>query len=503
MIGRRSLLAGTAAGLAGASRAQAQAERDTLRVAWRDVIPNLDFYYNPQRTGLIISQQVWDTLIYRDPETFQLKPQLAVNWRLTDDTTIDFELRPNVVFQDGSKLTAEDVVYTVELVMADKQLAVPTNYTWIAGVEKVDELQVRLKLKRAFPAALEYIAMVLPIYPKIYREQVGAAFSTQPIGTGPYTITEVQADRHINFVRNESYFDGPKGKPAIKYLVIEEVADASVELGRLLSGEADWVWNVSADQLPKLAAMPMLQTATSESMRVAYLDMDAAGRTGADNPLTSIKVRQAILYALDRATMAKQFMPPGSRVLDAPCYPTQFGCEATVATRYEYDPAKARALLTEAGYKDGFDTVLAGYLLPPWMQALQGYLSAVGIRAKLMQLPISQVVQRGADGLNPLEGGSWGSYSINDVSAFLPYFFDGGPHDYTRDPALTKLVVDAGATTDPDARRAAYGAAIRRLTDQADFAPLFTYVTTYAFNRQLNFKPFRDELPRFYMASWK
>ena len=502
-IRRRTLLAGTAAGLALGRPARAQAERETLRVAWRDAIPNLDFYYNPQRTGLIISQQVWDTLIYRDPETFQLRPQLALSWRLVDDTTIDFELRPGVVFQDGSKLSADDVVYTVELVLGDKQLAVPSNYTWIAGVEKLDELHVRLKLKRVFPAALEYLAMVLPIYPKAYRERVGEGFSTRPIGTGPYAIVDVQSNRRIDFVRNEAYFEGPKAKPAIKYLVINEVPDASSELDQLLNGQADWVWNVSADQLPKLAAMPTLQTATSESMRVAYLDMDAAGRTGADSPLTNQKVRQAILYALDRQTMAKQFMPAGSRVLDAPCYPTQFGCEASVATKYEYDPAKARSLLAEAGFKDGFDTVLVGYLLPPWMQALQGYLSAVGIRAKLMQLPISQVVQRGSDGLDPLEAGSWGSYSINDLSAFLPYFFDGGPHDYTRDPALTKLVVDAGATTDPDARRAAYGAAIRRMTEQAYFVPLFTYVTTYAFNKQLNFKPFRDELPRFYMASWK
>ena len=489
--------------LAQSDPTRAPFDKDTLRVAWRDAIPNLDFYYNPQRTGLIISQQVWDTLIYRDPETFQLKPQLAVDWRMADDTTIEFELRPNVLFQDGSKLTADDVVYTVELVLGDKQLAVPSNYVWMAGVEKIDELHVRIKLKRAFPAALEYIAMVLPIYPKTYREQAGAAFALKPVGTGPYSITNVQPNQKIDFVRNDAYFDGPKSKPAIKFLTIEEVADASTELDRLLSSQADWVWNVSADQLPKLAAMPTLQTATSESMRIAYMNMDAAGRTGADNPLTKLKVRQAILHSLDRPTMAKQFMPPGSRVLDVPCYPTQFGCEASMATKYEYDPDKARALLTEAGYKDGFDTALVGYLLSPWMQALEGYMSAVGIRAKLVQLPISQVVQRGADGGNPLEAGSWGSYSINDVSAFLPYFFDGGPHDYTRDPDLTKLVVDAGTMTDPDARRSAYGAAIRHLTDNADFAPLFTYVTTYAFNRQLNFKPFRDELPRFYMASWK
>ncbi len=115
--------------------------------------------------------------------------------------------------------------------------------------------------------------------------------------------------------------------------------------------------------------------------------MDAAGRTGADNPLTKQKVRQAIMHAVDRQTMAKQFMPGGSRVLDAPCYPTQFGCDQAVATKYDYDPAKAKALLAEAGYPDGFDTEIVSYLLPQWMQALQNYLGAVGIRARVTPAP--------------------------------------------------------------------------------------------------------------------
>ncbi len=483
--------------------AQAQKAQDTLRVAWRDAIPNVDFYYNSLRTGLIVSHHVWDTLVYRDPETFQLKPQLALSWRNIDDTTIEFELRPGVTFHDGSKFTADDVVYTINLVLNDKQLAVPSNYSFIASAEAIDELHVRVKLKRVFPAALEYFAMVLPIYPKAYRERVGAEFSQHPVGTGPYKITKVDGVTQIDLERNDAYFDGPKGKPPIRRIVIKEVADATGELTQLLGGQADWVWNVSSDQLPKIGVMPNLQTMTSESMRVAYVNLDAAGRTGADNPLTKPKVRQAIMHAVDRPTMSKQFMPGGSRVLDAPCYPTQFGCDAAVATKYDYDPAKAKALLAEAGYKDGFDTELVTYMLPQWGQALQGYLAAVGIRARVSQLQVGAVVQRSTEGKNPLEGGTWGSYSINDVSAFLPYFFDGGGHDYTRDAEITKLVTEGGATTSPDQRRVAYSSAIRRITEQADYMPLFTFVTTYALSKQLNFKPYRDELPRFYGASWK
>ena len=483
--------------------ASAQKAQDTLRIAWRDAVPNVDPYYNSLRTGLVVAHQAWDTLIYRDPETFTLKPLLATSWRYVDDTTIEFELRPNVKFHDGSPFTADDVVYTVTTVLSDKQVSVPSNFSFIDGAEKIDDLHVRIKLKRVFPAALEYLAMVLPIYPKAYRERVGGDYSKMPVGTGPYRITRVDGATQIEMERNEDYFDGPKGRPAIHRLVIKEVADATGELTALLGGQADWIWMFSPDQIDSIGRMPTLQTQRSESMRIAYMNMDSAGRTGADNPLTNMKVRQAIMHAVDRPTMAKQFMPGGSRVLDAPCYPTQFGCDQGIATKYEYDPAKARALLIEAGYPQGFETDIVGYLLPQWQGAIQGYLAAVGIRANIRQLQVGAVVQRSIEGKNPIELGSWGSYSINDASAYMPYFFAGGGSDYARDPELQAMVEAGGSSTDPDKRRAGYSAAIKRITERADYMPLFTFVTTYATSRTLNFKAFQDELPRFYLASWK
>ena len=491
------------AGTLGMAPAHAQKAADTLRIAWRDAVPNVDFYYNSLRTGLIVAHHTWDTLIYRDPETFQLRPQLATSWKYVDDTTIEFELRAGVTFHDGSPMTADDVVYTVTSVLSDKQVAVPSNYAFIDSAQRVDDLHVRIKLKRVFPAALEYFSMVLPIYPKAYRERVGAdGFSKVPVGTGPYKITKVDGTTQIDMVRNDAYFDGPKGKPPIKTLIIKEVADATGEMTALLGGQVDWIWNYSPDQMDKIGSLPTMQTIRNESMRVAYMNMDAAGRTG-DSPLKDPKVRQAIMHAVDRATMSKQFMPGGSRVLDAPCFPTQFGCDQNIAAKYEYDPAKAKALLAEAGFPTGFDTELVGYVLPQWMGAMQGYLGAVGIRAKITQLQVGAVVQRSIEGKNPLEMGTWGSYSINDASAFLPYFFSGGGQDYTRDPEVIRLVTEASNTTDPDRRRVAYSAAIKRITEQADFMPMYTFVTYYAANKGLNFKTFRDELPRFYLASWK
>jgi peptide/nickel transport system substrate-binding protein len=484
--------------------AHAQKSANTLRISWRDAVPNVDPYYNSLRTGLVLAHQAWDTLVYRDPETFQIKPLLATSWKQTDDTTYEFELRKGVKFHDGSPFTADDVVYTINTVLTDKDVAVPSNFSYLAGAEKIDDLHVRIKLKRIFPAALEYLSMTLPIWPKAYRERVGAeAYSKAPIGTGPYKITKVDGASEIDMDRNDDYFDGPKGHPAIAHLVIHEVADATSEITDMLAGRADWIWNFNPDQFDNISRIPTLQAVRAESMRIGYISLDAAGRTGADNPLTKVKVRQAIAHAIDRVSMARQLVQGGSRVLDAACYPTQFGCDQAAATKYDYDPVAAKKLLAEAGYPNGFDTELVTYILPQYSGAIQNYLKAVGINARISQLQVGAVVQRTMAGQNPMTAGTWGSYSVNDVSAILPYYFGGGPNDYSRDPELTKLVDAGGATTDPDERRKDYTAAIRRVSDQMYWLPLTTYVTTYAFSRQLNFKPYPDELPRFFLASWK
>ena len=494
-----------AAGLALASPANAQKSADTLRITWRDSIPNIDPYYNQLRSGIILAHQAWDTLIYRDPETFQNKPLLAESYKWIDDTTLEFSLRHNVTWHNGDKFTADDVVYTINTVVSDKQVSVPSNYSFYDSAERIDDYHVRVKLKRVFPAALDYIAMTLWIWPKAYREKVGVDdYAHHPIGTGPYKITRVDGVTQINLERYEGYYaDSPKGKPAIGKIIIHEVPDSATEMAELLGGRADWIWKFSPDQYDNVNRMPSVQAMRSESMRIGYINMDSAGRTSAGNPLTKEKVRQAIFHAIDRETMAKQLVQGGSRALDAPCYPTQFGCDAGAAVHYGYDPAKAKQLLTEAGYPNGFDTELVTYILPSWAGAIQNYLKAVGINARLTSLQAAAVVQRSIAGQNPMEAGDWGSYSINDVSAILPQFFSGSGTDYTRDPEIMELIKAGGSTTDPDQRRKAYSSAIKLITQRAVWLPMYTYTITYGLSRQLDFKPYPDELPRFYLSSWK
>ncbi len=496
------LLLATLLALAGPARAQKEA--DTLRISWRDAIPNLDPYYNQLRTGLVVAQQCWDTLVYQDPDTLQVKPLLALSWSLVNPTTLEFALRPGVAFHNGDPFTADDVAYTVNTVVHDPQVAVPGNVAFLDHAEVIDPLHVRLVLKRPFPAALDYLAMVLPIWPHAYRARVGpAGFAAAPVGTGPYRVAGVDGMREIDLARNDAYFAGPKGRPAIARITIREVADSATEIADLLAGRADWIWQFASDQLDPLGQHPELQVLRAESMRMGYLSMDAAGRSGADNPLTRQGVRQAVAQALDRTSMARAVAGSTARVLNAPCYPTQFGCDGGAAVRWDYDQAAARQALALAGYPHGFATTLVSYVLPEYGQAVQAALKAIGIDATLRQLPVGAAVAAQEAGQAPLFLGSWGSYSINDVAAILPQFFAGGPQDYARDPVLEQLVGQGDADTDPDDRRSAYGDAIRRITERAYWLPLNTYATTYAFARTLSFHAFPDELPRFYLASWR
>lgn len=490
----------------GGAPAVAQKSADHLRVVTGNAVTNVDPYYNAQRTGLVIHHQAWDTLVHRDPETFQIKPLLATEWKVVDDKTIEFKLRSGVKFHDGSTLSADDVVYTINLASdIESRVATPSNYNWIDKVEKIDDLSVRVNLKRPTPAALEYFALVTPIYPKAYREKVGPeGYAKAPIGSGPYRITKVEAGALVELERFDDYWAGsPKGKPAIQKLSIRFVPDPATELTELLAGRADWIWNMSADQFDNVNKLPNLMAVRKESMRIGYLSIDAAGRSSPGNPLTNVKVRQAIFHALDRQAMADKIITGGSRVPHAPCYPPQFGCDGEAAAKYNYDPAKAKQLLAEAGFPNGFETELVSYNPPQWTAAVQNYLQAVGIKPRVSQLQVAAAIQRAWKGENPLYFGSWGSYSINDVSANMPNFFTGGNDDYARDAELKGLLEQGGATNDPEKRKAAYSAAIKIATEKAYWVPMFTFVTIYAHTKQLAFTPYSDELPRYYLAKWQ
>ena len=501
---RRTFLGTVAVGAMLGHAAEAQKSNDTLRITWRDAVPDVDPYRNSLRTGLIVSHEAWDMLVYRDPTNFKIVPALATSWEMPDAQTMDFTLRPGVKFHNGDPFSADDVVYTFTTILTDPKVLVPSNFAFIAGAEKLGDMTVRVKFKSVFPAALEYFAMSLPIYPKAYREKVGGeAYSKKPIGTGPYRITAVNGSSSIEFERFEDYYkDSPKGRPAIRYMKINEVLDAAGELTAFISGQANWIWQYNPDQFENLKNLPGRTAIRAGSMRIGYVQLDAAGRSGKGNPMTNVKVRQAICHAIDRNAIAHDLMQGDSHPINAPCYPTQFGCNDKIAVEYSYDPKLAKQLMTEAGFPNGFSTTLVTYMLSSFGSAVQNYLKVIGITADIQQLQVGAEVAKVMAGETPLNFGTWGSYSVNDVSAILPYFFGGGSNDYARDPQVMEDVMQGGLVIDPAERIKHYDAAIQRITEQAYWLPMFTSVTQYAFTKDLKFTPFPDELPRFYLCSW-
>ena len=490
MLTRRAALALPAAVFAG--RTAAQPAADTLRITWRDAVATLDPYATPLRTGLVLAQHLYDTLIDRDPDTLSLRRSLAIAWRFEDPATLALILRPGVFFHDGAPFGADDVLATVTRVTTDGTLAVPSNFSWLAGAEITGPLGVRLHLRRPFPAALEFLALTLPIQPR--SGAVG-------VGSGPYRLAGRVGSDRIELERFEGLAaDGAKSRPAIRRVVISQVDDPDRELSDLLSGQADWIWQIDPDRENAIARAPGLSLARGDSMRVVYLSLDAAGRSGV-TVLRDARVRRAIVAAIDRVTIARA--QGAGRVPDAPCFPTQFGCDADTAVRPVHDPAVARALLAEAGVPAGFALDLVSYVRPSVAETVRDALAVIGLDARIVQLPTVEALARAARGDAPLYLGSWGSYSINDVAAFLPRFFAGGPDDFAGDAEVRALVEDAGATADIDRRHALYAQAIRFIGERALWLPLFTGTTTYGVSARLAWKPQPDEIPRFWQAAWR
>jgi peptide/nickel transport system substrate-binding protein len=213
-------------------------------------------------------------------------------------------------------------------------------------------------------------------------------------------------------------------------------------------------------------------------------------------------VRQAIAHAIDRESIVKNIMG-GGVVLHLPCYTTQFGCKAPGAPMYEFNPAKAKALLAEAGYPNGFEIDFYGYRDRPVAEAIIGFLADVGIKAKLQWLQYSALRDRVRAGEIPFNFMAWGSSSINDIANSTGYFFKGGPDDTTHDPEVIAWLTEGDSAITPQGRLAPYDKALTKIMKEVYKVPLMSYAYYYAMNKDLDFKPTPDEITHLYTARWK
>ena len=483
---------------------------DTLVWATDRDNPVADPFYLNTRELVVIGHHVWDTLVIIDPNTAEIKPLLATKWKWASPTVLEMELRKGVKFHSGKVLDADDVVYTLNhAANKDNAIANFALLSWIKDAEKIDASNVRINLRNQFPPALAYLAGLGFIMEKGHydsapvkpdgKKDFGAVKAN---GTGPYKVVEVKPGDSILMEKNADYFkDGFKGNPKISKIKFRTIKDGNTRAAELMTGAIDWMWDVPKDQAERIKANPAVVVENAKTLRVSYLQFDIAGQSG-QKFFSDKRVRQALAHAIDRESLTKNLVGPASVVAHSPCHPDQFACSSDV-TKYPYDPAKAKALLKEAGFPDGFEFDFYAYRDREYTEAVIGDLAKIGLKPKLNYMQYTAFLENVRKGKTPVAHGTWGSNSVPDVSAMTAHFFSHGADDLTKDPEVKKLIDEADSLTDPAQRKAVWQKALNRIAAEAFWVPLFTYAKYYAFSKDLDFKPTSDEIPQFFAAKWK
>lgn len=366
-LDRRSVLQmGAAAAMAGAvglpSDAALAQEADVIRIGIAAGRPrHSDPNQTTQGSDNWATEQAYEQLVRPEDGVFAVKPEeyvptLATSWSVSDDAkTWTFKLRQGVQFHKGfGEMTSEDVVYSYKRAMTSG-----TNTTVMANVADVvadGPYAVIIKLKSPDVMFLGSIAFSnnTSIVSKKAAEKMGEAFTTDAVGTGPYELTKFDPNGGVYLKRHEGYW-GQKAKIAnVECLYI---ADTTARTLALLSGKIDMMEAVRApgwvqSMLQRDPTLKMDMTAPG-SFNTLHINMTRP-------PFDKLKVRQALLHAIDRKAVAEALAPMGGVLanLQPANFPAGFTAEQLPPElRYEYDPKKAKALLAEAGFPNGFSFV--------------------------------------------------------------------------------------------------------------------------------------------------
>src|SRR5690606_26481626 len=354
-----SALAASFFSLAGIAQA-----RD-LTIALRTEPSSMDPQFHSLTPNTQLSETLFDPLVRTDGNA---KPvaSLAESWTVDGDVWI-FKLRPNVKFADGSPFAADDVLFTYDRV--HKVPNSPSSYALylssIDKVEAVDPLTVKITTKGPSPVLLANLSMV-PIMSKKNASGPAAEGKTTVelnrgdglVGTGPYKFVSWKRGAEIVFARNDLYWGE---KPVWDKVIYRPISNSAARVAALLAGDVDLIEDPPTDDLARLKKDPNLHVQETPSFRVIYIALNQgkeppAGMTAPDgkNPLTDRRVREALSLAIDRQAIVDRIMDgAGMPAANLLAYPA-FGASEKYAKVPKADADKAKKLLAEAGYPDGF-----------------------------------------------------------------------------------------------------------------------------------------------------
>ncbi len=490
----------------------AQAAKDRVVVAFGSNIPTLDPHMHSSRLAHIADYHLYDTLMYRSPkDNYKPGPGLATSIKSLNPTTWELKLRQGVKFHNGEPFNADAVKFTLDRVLDPATKSVTRgNFTWIKEVKVVDEYTVQLITAKPFPAAPEFLTLAYIVPPKYLKAVGDEEFSRKPVGTGPYKFVEWKKAEHLIVEANPGYWkDSPKGMPQIKTIVFRTIPETTTQIAELLSGGVDIIRNVPPDQIAVVKDSANARISATKILRVNSLMLDSAGRAS-NTPLTNQKVREAIAYAINVDEMLKTILGGYAERTATGVNPLHFGFDPSIKP-YPYDPERAKKLLAEAGYPNGFEITFNTYSgsitsVDQMADAITGYLAKVGIKAKRRHLEdVGLWTKMGQEGkMEGIQYYSWGSNSIFDADAILyALHYSKEPLSYTKDAVLDQLLDEGRTSVDPKKRQEAYAKAQKLMHEKVYWVPINVQYTIEGVNKKLNYEAGSDEMMRVYRASWK
>jgi peptide/nickel transport system substrate-binding protein len=401
-----------------------------------------------------------------------MTPSLAESWKVSPDGRVyEFKLREGLKFHNGDPFTAEDVRFSFHRAKGAKVLQEKVRDVEIAG-----PYRVRFHLHEPWPDFMTFYGTYATgagwIVPKKYMEQVGPdGFKKHPVGLGPYKFVSHTPGIELVMEAYEGYW---RKMPSVKRLVYKSVPDANTRLAMLKRGEVDLAYLLDAPQAQEIKKDPSLKLAFSGGIGTYYLDY--LDQWDPKSPWHDRRVRLAASLALDRQALSEAETLGASRP-NGSMVPRKFEF-ALPLDPHPYDPAKAKQLLAEAGYPNGFD---AGelYPWPPYTtmgEAVGGYLGAVGIKVRLRIMEraafYSALESKKLKGLCVCINAVYGN-AASRMSQIVP---SDGAFAYGGYPDIDALYKQQSRETDPRKREAQLHQIQRLLHERVRFAPIMDYI---------------------------
>lgn len=489
-----SLVAVFALVLLGVGCAPAAPPREKVRLVMgvpADV-STLDIHNEPNSNTSHLIQ--FSESLLRTDENLKIQPALATSWNMIDDTTWEFKLREGVKFHDGTPFTAEDVKWSYDRIMeAGAESGIRKIYVgWFKGVEIIDDYTVRLHFETPYPPALAQIASLPVIMSKAQFEKGGAEeLGKKPVGTGPFKVANWTVNESLELEANPDYWGG---RPVIDELVLRVIPDESTRIAEMLTGGVDALIDVPLARVSELENKPDITVTSKAGVLNFYVGFNTH-----ESPFDNLKVRQAVAHAIDVETMVNTILGGYGEHANSLVQSTSCGWNPNLKP-FEYDPDLSKQLLAEAGYPDGFETVVdaAPGVWPTTeetAEAIGGYLDAVGIKTEVKISEFGDYFERYRG--TKLEGlFLWGNIAPEldaDIHVHLNFHCPpDGRGLYWCSDETDELIDKTRGELDVDAREKMFSRIQEIFQEQVVAVPLWQYDHVGAINSRFAWEPRGD-----------